>query len=167
MSSQSILDGKKATVAEITDKMKNSASFVVVDYQGITVAQANALRNAARAAGVDYRIYKNTFCRFAAKSCGFEGLEEVLEGPNAIAFSSDAVAPAKVIADFVKENRLQILRFKGGVIDGKVADADSVQKISQLPGRDALLAQMVGSFNAPIAKLAYAVNAIKEKLETA
>jgi len=165
MSSPAILEEKKAIVSEIADKMKQSNSFVVVDYQGITVAQANALRTAARAAGVDYKIYKNTFSRFAAKECGFDGLTDILVGTNAIAFSTDAVAGAKVIADFVKENRLTILKFKGGVIDGKVSGPDEVQAISQLPSKDTLLSQMLGSFNAPIARLAYVINAIKEKQE--
>jgi large subunit ribosomal protein L10 len=165
VASQAILETKKAVVSEISEKMKQASSFVIVEYQGLTVALANALRTQAKSAGVEYKIYKNTYCRFAAKECGYDGLEEILVGPNAIAFSADSVAPARLIADFAKENRLQNLKFKGGVIEGRVADAAEVEEISKLPGRDVLLSQMIGSFNAPIAKLAYVIKAIMEQKE--
>lgn len=164
MSSGAILEQKKQVVAEIAEKMKNAASFVIVDYKGINVAQVTALRKKAREMGVEYKIYKNTFLRFAAKECGFDALTDCLEGTTAIAFcNEDAVAPAKLIADFVKDNRLQTLTFKGGVIDGLVTDVDSIQQISQLPSKEVLLAKMLGSLNAPIAKFAYVINAIKEQ----
>ena len=166
MSSQAILEEKKLVVSEIVEKIKNSSSFVVVDYQGINVEQVTNLRNKAREAGVEYKIYKNTFLRFAAKECGYEALADSLLGQNAVVFSeNDPVAPAKLIADFVKENRLQILEFKAGVIDKKISSADEIRAISQLPAKDVLLARILGSLNAPISKFVYAVNALKEKLE--
>jgi large subunit ribosomal protein L10 len=168
MSSEAILEAKKAIVAEITEKMQNAVSFVIVDYKGINVAQVTELRERARKSGIDYKIYKNTFARFAARNCGYDDLVDKLEGPSAIAFSSsDAVAPAKLISEFVKEFRLQVLEFKGGVIDKKVSSPEELTQIAQLPSKEVLLSQVVGSFNAPIAKLAYAINALKEKLESA
>ena len=166
MSSQKILEQKKQIVTQIVDKINKSSSFVVVDYQGINVEQVTALRNKAREAGVEYKIYKNTFLKFAVKECGYEDILDALEGQNAVVFSeNDPVAPAKVIADFVKDNRLQILGFKTGVIDKKISNADEIVAISQLPSKEVLLAKIVGSLNAPVAKLVYALNAMKEKLE--
>ena len=166
MSSQAILEEKKLVVAEIVEKMNNASSFVVVDYQGINVEQVTALRNKAREAGVEYKIYKNTFLRFAAKECGFEDLADSLQGQNAVVFSeNDPVAPAKLIADFVKENRLQILEFRTGVIDRKISSAEEILAISQLPTKDVLLSKILGSLNAPVSKFVYALNALKEKLE--
>ena len=96
MSSETILEGKKAIVAEIVEKMNSAQAFVLVDYKGINVEQDTAFRAKARELNVDYKIYKNTFLRFAAKECGFEGLVDVLKGSTAIAFcNEDVVAPAK------------------------------------------------------------------------
>ncbi|MFA0816206.1 MAG: 50S ribosomal protein L10 [Anaerofustis sp.] len=164
MSSGAILEQKKQIVSEIAGKMKEAQSFVIVNYKGINVANVTALRVKAREMGVEYKIYKNTFLRFAAKECGYDELVDCFEGTTAIAFSNaDAVAPAKLIADFAKDNKLQTLDFIGGVIDKKVTDVESIQKISQLPSKEVLLAKMLGSLNAPIAKFAYALNAIKDQ----
>ena len=166
MSSGAILENKKQIVQEITDKMKSSQSFVFVDYKGINVEQATALREKTREAGVDYKIYKNTFLRFAAKAADYEGVIDCLTGSTAVAFcESDAVAPAKVIADFVKERNLKTLEFKGGVIDGEVLDVASITAVSKLPSREALLSQMLGSLNAPIANFAVVINEIKKQKE--
>lgn len=166
MSSGAILESKKQIIQEIADKMKASQSFVIVDYKGINVEQATSLREKAREVNVDYKIYKNTFLRFAAKECKFDSLLDCLVGSSAIAFcNDDAVAPAKVIADFVSDNKLSVLEFKGGVIDGVISDVETIKKVSKLPAKEVLLAQMLGSLNAPIANLAYAINAIKEKKE--
>lgn len=164
MSTGAILEQKQQIVTEIADKMKAAESFVIVNYKGINVAQVTALRVKAREIGVEYKIYKNTFLRFAAKECGYGELVGCLEGTTAVVFSDkDAVAPAKLIADFVKENKLQTLDFVGGVIDKSVTDVESIQKISQLPSKEVLLAKMLGSLNAPIANFAYVINAIKDQ----
>ena len=166
MSSQAILEQKKLIVNEITDKMKNSTSFVIVDYKGITVEQVTKLREKARAAGVEYKIYKNTYLRFAAKETGYEDIIPCLTESTAIAFcEEDSIAPAKVIADFVKENNLKILNFKGGVIERQVTSAEHIAEIAKLPGKEALIAKMLGCLNATIANFAYVINAIKEQKE--
>lgn len=166
MSTGAILDQKKQVVAEIAEKMKSAQSFVIVDYKGLNVENATALREKARSLGVDYKIYKNTFLRFAAKECGYDALIDCLVGTTAVAFcSTDAVAPAKLIAEFVKDKKLQTLEFKGGVIDSKITDIESIKKISQLPSKETLISQMLGSLNAPIANFAYVINAIKEQKE--
>ena len=164
MSSGAILEQKKQIVSEIAGKMKEAQSFVIVNYKGINVEKVTALRVKAREMGVEYKIYKNTFLRFAAQECGYDELVSCFEGTTAIAFSdTDAVAPAKLIADFAKDNKLQTLEFIGGVIDNAVTDADSIQKISQLPSKEVLIAKMLGSLNAPIANFAYVINAIKDQ----
>ncbi|MBE6039099.1 MAG: 50S ribosomal protein L10 [Anaerofustis stercorihominis] len=163
MASQVILAQKQAVVAEIVDKMKNCASFVLVDYQGINAEQVTALRAKARAMNVEYKIYKNTMLTLAAKECGFEGLEDALKGSTAIAFADDAVAPAKCISEFVKDNKLQILKFKGGVIDGKVSGVEEIQAIAALPPKDVLIAQVVGGIKSPITKFALVIKAIADK----
>ena len=166
MSSEKILNGKKVIVQEITEKMQNAQSFVLVDYQGLSVDHATALRKKAREAGVDYKVYKNTFMRFAAKECGYDELTDALEGITAVAFcNEDAVAPAKLIYDYVTENKLGTLKFKGGVIDKKVTPVDEIAKIAQLPSKDVLLAKLLGSMKAPISNFVYALDAIKKQKE--
>lgn len=168
MSSEKILEGKKAIVSEIAEKMKSAESFVLVDYQGLSVEHATALRKAAREAGVDYKVYKNTFMRLAAKESGYDDLTGILEGITAVAFcDNDAVAPAKVIYDYVTANKLQTLKFKGGVVEKKVSSAAEVEAIAQLPGKDVMIARVLGSMNAPIANFVYALDAIRKQKEEA
>lgn len=165
MASEKILAGKAEVVAMIAEKMKNSASFVFVDYKGINVEQVTALRNKAREMGVEYKIYKNTMLRLAANELGYTELADILTGSTAVAFSSDVIAPAKLFSEFVKDNRLNTLAFKGGVIDGKVTDVESITKIAELPAKEVLIAQVIGSLNAPITKFALVLKAIVEKDE--
>ncbi len=166
MSSEAILNSKKEIVKEIADKMKNSQSFVLVDYKGITVEQATALREKAREAGIEYKVYKNTFMRFAAKDSGYEELQPILEGPTAVVFcENDAIAPAKLIFDFVKERKLTVLAFKGGVIDKSITSVDEITAIAQLPSKDQLIAKILGSINSPIANLVYTFEAIRKQKE--
>lgn len=167
MSTGKILEAKQSVVQEIVDKMKDAQSFVVVDYKGIDVEKVTALRKNAREMNVDYKIYKNTMIRFAAKECGYPELVDVLTGSTAVAFcNDDAVKPAKLIYDFVKENKLQTLEFKGGVIDKAVTSVDEIKQIATLPSKEVLLSKMLGSLNAPIANFACVINAIKEQKES-
>ena len=166
VASETILEGKKAIVAEIVDKMKNAQAFVLVDYKGINVEQDTAFRKNAREADVDYKLYKNTFLRLAAKECGYDELVDALKGSTAVGFcNSDVVAPAKVVSEFAKSNDLECLTIKGGVIEGSIASLEELQKIATLPSREALLAKMLGSLQAPISNFACVINAIKEKKE--
>ncbi len=166
MSTGAILQGKKEVVNEIKEKMQKAEAFVIVDYKGITVEQDTILRSNARESGVDYKIYKNTLLRFAAKECGYDELTNCLVGSSAIAFcDNDVVAPAKVIAEYVKSSGVKTLEFKGGVIDGKISSVDEITKIATLPSREVLLSQMLGSLNAPISNFARVINQIREKAE--
>lgn len=145
---------KQAVVAELKEQMTSAKGAVFTSYRGLTVAQDTELRRELRAAGVTYRVVKNTMTRIAAKEAGLEGIDEHLEGTTALAFSAeDAVAPAKVICDYIKKNKLEdagILTVKVGLVEGKVIDASEVKALASLPSREELIAKLLGSMNAPI-----------------
>ena len=117
---QAIIDAKKAVVSEISEKMKNSASTVVVEYRGLTVAEVTQLRRNLREEGVEFKVYKNKLAQRAAEDAGVNALTESLTGPNAIAFGNDAVAPSRVLAKFAKEHENLVL--KAGIVEGKVVE---------------------------------------------
>src|SRR5699024_349376 len=115
-----VIEKKKQLVQEISDKFKASQSTLLVDYRGLDVAEVTELRKELREAGVDYKVYKNTMTRRAAKDAEIEELNDLLVGPTAIGFSNDEViAPARIINDFAKEH--EALEIKGGVNEGNVA----------------------------------------------
>ena len=153
---------KKPVVEEISANIKEAQSVVLVDYRGLTVEQDTELRKNLRAAGVSYKVYKNTMMNFAFKGTDFEGLAPYLEGPSAMAYSStDATAPARVLAEFAKKaNKLEI---KAGVVEGRVYDAAGMAKIADIPSREVLLGRLLGSMQSPIANLARVLNQIAEK----
>lgn len=157
-----VLEAKKSVVTEISDKMKSAATVVVVDYRGLNVSQVTELRKNLREAGVDFKVYKNTMARRAAEEVGFEGLNEHLVGPNAIAFSEeDVIAPAKILHEFSKEN--EALEIKAGVIEGEVATAEEMKALATLPSRDGLLSMLLSVLQAPVRNLALATKAVAEK----
>ena len=159
MPSQKVLDEKKQIVAGLTDQLRNAVSGVFVDYCGLTVEQDTQLRNKLREAGVEYKVVKNTLTRLAAKEVGFDELDPILNGPTALAISmTDEVAPAKVIADFAKNN--DKLEIKSGFLDGRVMSLDEVKALASTPNRETLLAQILGSLNAPVSKLVRTLQAL-------
>lgn len=153
MPSEKVLEAKKAQVAEVIDVLKEAQTGVLVDYRGLTVEEDTNLRTKLREANVKYFVMKNTLLLRAAKEVGLEALEEALHGPTAIAVSSeDAVAPAKVLADFAKDN--EKLEIKSGFMDGAVMSLDEIKKLAATPNMDTLIAKMMGSLNSPISSLA-------------
>ena len=153
MPSEKVLEAKKAQVAETVGILKAAQTGVLVDYRGLNVEEDTELRRKLREANVKYFVIKNTLLRLAAKEVGLDALDEALHGPTAIAVSSeDAVAPAKVIADFAKEN--DKLEIKTGFMDGAVISLDEVNKLAATPNMDTLIAKMMGSLNSPISSLA-------------
>lgn len=153
---------KKPIVDEISANIKGAQSVVVVDYRGLTVEQDTQLRKNLREAGITYKVYKNTFLNFAFKGTEFEGLAPYLEGPTAVAISTeDATAPARVLAQFAKTaDKLEI---KGGVVEGSVYDAKGMASIASIPSRDELLSKMLGSLQSPITNFARVMNQLAEK----
>ena len=170
---EAILQQKQGIVEDIKTKFETCKSSVLIDYRGLTVEEVTNLRNKFREAGVEYSVLKNTMIRRAVDALGMEGLEPVLEGPTAVAFGmEDAVAPAKIISDFIKET--EKTEIKAGVLEGKVVDVAAVKALASLPSREVLLAKVLGSMNAPITgfvtalsgnirNLLYVLNAIGEK----
>lgn len=152
MPSEKVLEAKKAQVAEIVESLKSAATGVLVDYRGLTVDEDTKLRNSLRAAGVKYFVVKNTLLRLAANQVGLEELDSILNGPTALAISDDPVAPAKVIADFAKEN--EKMEIKSGFMDGKVISLDEIKALAKTPSKETLIAKIMGSLNAPISDLA-------------
>lgn len=162
--SQTVLQQKQQQVTELVEKFENAASFVVVDYRGLTVAEVTELRKQLREAGVDMQVVKNTLLRRAAEKAEIEGLEEVFVGPTAIAFSSeDEVAPAKILVEFSKE--AEALEVKGGYLEGKVVSVETINKVATLPDRDGLLSMLLSTLQAPVRNAALAFKAVSEKKE--
>ncbi len=159
-----IIDEKKQSVAEITEHFKDSESVVIVDYRGLDVAEITALRKELRDNDITYKVYKNTMVRRAVDDVELGELNDILVGPTAIAFGKDdVVAPARIIYDFAKKHKE--LEIKGGVIQGKVAEVDQLQELSQLPDHDGLISMLLSVLQAPIRNLAYATKAIAEQKE--
>ncbi len=153
---------KAPIVEEISNGIKDAKSVVLVDYRGLTVEQDTNLRKALREANVTYKVYKNTMMNFAFKGTDFEGLAPYLEGPSAMAYSTeDATAPARVICNFAKT--AEKLEVKGGVVEGTVYDANGIKAISAIPSKDVLLGKLFGSMQSPIANLARVLNQIAEQ----
>lgn len=160
MPSEKILEAKKAQVADIIEALKGATTGVLVDYRGLTVEEDTKLRNDLRAAGVKYFVVKNTLLRLAAKETGLDELDSILHGPTALAISEDAVAPAKVISDFAKDN--EKFEIKSGFMDGKVLSLDEITKLAKTPNKETLIAKMMGSLNSPISGLARLLSTIAE-----
>ena len=124
-----ILAQKEAAVSALTDRMKDAASIVLVEYRGLTVAEVTELRKLLRAEDFDLQVYKNTIAQRAARSLGYDAFAEVLKGPNALAFGADQVAPARVLAKFAKDHDKLIV--KNGVVDGAVVDEETISSPQQ------------------------------------
>lgn len=167
---------KEKQVAELTEAMKSASAGVLVDYCGLTVEEVTELRKKLREADVEYKVYKNSVLKFASENSGYNDMAKYLDGPNAIAVSKDAIAPAKILVEFAKTH--QKLEIKAGFIDGKIATAQDVDALASLPSREEILAKVLGGFNAPVSGLAnvlqatvrsmvYALNAYAEKQQGA
>lgn len=164
--SEAAIAKKQELVELATTKLQESASVVVVDYLGLTVAQVTELRKQLREAGVEMHVMKNSIISRAAEAAGLEGMEDVFKGPTAVAFSSeDVVAPAKIMAEFAKT--AEALTIKGGVIEGKVASVEEIEALAKLPNRDGMLSMLLSVLQAPVRNFALAVKAVSEKEEEA
>lgn len=158
------IENKQVQVQEITEKFQGAASVVVVDYRGLNVAQVTELRKQLREAGVEFKVYKNTLTRRATEAAGLEGINDVLVGPNAIAFSNeDVVAPAKIINEFAKKN--EALEIKAGIIEGTISSVEDVKALAELPSREGLLSMLLSVLQAPVRNFALATKAVAEQKE--
>ena len=159
MPSAKVLEQKKAIVAELTDRLKNSVTGVLVNYKGINVADDTALCKELREAGVQYSVVKNTLLSRACEEAELTGLQTTLEGTTALATSDeDYAAAARILANYAKKSKT--FEIKGGYLDGEVVDLATIDSLAKLPTRDVLLANVLGAFQAPIASFARAIQAI-------
>ncbi len=157
MPKENTISQKRVVIDEISGKMKAAKAIVFADHRGLTVEQDTELRNALRKAGVEYKVVKNTLTRFAAKENGLDGLDPILNGPTAMASSStDAVAPAKVLSEYVK--KFDKLELKAGVVEGKIIDVNGIKALADLPSREVLISKVLGGLNAPISGLVNVLN---------
>ena len=164
MPNAKVLEAKKAVVAELTEKLQNAASGVLVDYKGITVAEDTALRNELRKNEVEYAVVKNTLTLFAVEGAGLSELSESLNGTTSLAIShNDPIAPMRVINKFAKQFNGAKFTIKAGFMDGKVISLEEIQALAELPSKEVLQAQALGMMLAPITSLAIVLKAIAEK----
>ena len=160
MPNAKVLESKKAMVEALSSKIKEATSVVFVDYKGISVAQDTELRKQFREAGVEYSVVKNTLTRFATKENGYD-FDEVLNGTTAMASTTgDPIAPARIVCEYAKKNKLA-LSIKGGVVEGSVLTAAQLNGFGELPSKNALVAQVLGTFLAPISSLAFVLDQIR------
>lgn len=163
MPSEKVMQAKQAKVEALTEQLKNAAACVLVDYKGITVADDTKLRKELREAGVSYSVQKNTLIRLAMHNIGYEQFDSVLEGTTAIAISeNDQTAAARILGDFAEKSN-GAFSLKAGFVDGEFYDADSVKKLSKIPSKEVLLAQLLGSLQGPMQKLAATLQALVDK----
>lgn len=162
MPSEKVLEVKKQQVAALKERIQNSCAGVIVNYEGISVADDTKLRKELREAGVEYTVIKNTLIRLALDGTGLEGMDSVLEGTSAIATSKeDYVAAARILGKY--EEQIKTFKMKSGFIDKDVIGEEKLSELSKLPSREVLLATVLSAFNAPIAAFARAVQAIVDK----
>lgn len=152
---------KAAVVTDVAAQVAKSQSLALAEYRGLTVENLNKLRVDARAKGVYLHVLKNTLARRAVAGTPFEVARESMVGPLIYGFSEDAVAAAKVIADFAKTNDKLII--KAGVYAGKALDVEGVKALASIPSREVLLAQVAGLLKSPIQRMAGVLAALADK----
>lgn len=162
MANQKIIEQKQNVVNEISDKIKNSSSVVWLEYQGLTVSETNELRRLLRETDSDFKVYKNTLVTRALKDLEIE-LNETLEGPKAIAFGKDAVAPIKTLSDFSKKH--QALELKVGIVDGEVANIDTLKQLATIPSREGLLTMVASGMLGIVRDFAICLDLHSKNLE--
>ena len=164
MPNAKVLSEKQAIVAELVEKLKGAASGVLVDYKGITVAEDTALRAELRKNNVEYAVVKNTLTRFAAQNAGLGELSDCLNGTTSLAIcESDPIAPMRVINKFAKQFNGEKFTIKAGFMDGKILPLSEIAALADLPSKEVLQAQVLGTMLAPITSLAIVLKAIAEK----
>lgn len=155
---------KEAVVAQVQSLAAKAQTLVMAEYRGISAGAVTELRVKAREQGVSLRVLKNTLVRRAVAGTPFEVASEKMIGPLIYGFSEDAVAAAKVLADFAKGNEVLVL--KAGVYEGKVLDANDVKQLASIPSKEVLLAQLMGLMQSPVSSLARVLAALAQQKES-
>ncbi|GJL84055.1 MAG: 50S ribosomal protein L10 [marine bacterium B5-7] len=155
------LTQKQAVVAEVTESISAAQAMILAEYRGLSVSQLTGMRAAAREAGVFVRVVKNTLARRVVAGSPFEGLSEHFVGPVIMTASDDPVAVAKLVSKFSKD--IEPLKITVGVMDGELINESQIQALAKLPSREELLATLVGTMQAPIAKLVQTLNEVPSR----
>ncbi len=155
------IESKKEVVAEVSERLKKAQAIVLAEYRGIVVEDITALRKQARASGVYLRVLKNTLARRAVKGTPFEKLSEQMSGPLAYGISDDPIAAAKVLHTYAKGNEKLVI--KGGMMPNHLMTAKEVGSLASMPSREELLAKLMGTMQAPIAKFVQTLNEVPGK----
>lgn len=162
MANQKILDAKQEIVNEIKSRVENSNSVVFFEYHNLTVAEMTELRRKLRETGSDLKVYKNTLAKRALDSLNFD-LEGELNGPKAVAFGTDTIAPIKVVNDFAKTH--PALEMKIGIVDGAVTKLDTLKQLAQVPSRDTLLTMLAAGLMGVVKDLSISLDLYSQQLE--
>ena len=162
MANKQVLENKQKTIDEITQNIKDSNSAVWFDYHGLTVGETIDLRKKLKDNDSYYKVYKNTLTKRALDSLKID-LGLTLEGPKAVAFGPDAIAPVKVLSDFAKKH--PTLELKVGIVDGKIADIDTLTKLSQIPSREGLLTMFASGLMEQVRNFAVCLDLHSKNLE--
>lgn len=160
MANQRIIDRKANVVDEISSKMKESSTYVFFEYRGLTVSETNELRKKLRATGSDFKVYKNTLAKRALDTLNID-LGSDLEGPKALAFGTDVIAPIKVLSDFAKKHTA--LELKIGVVDGAVADQKMLAELASIPSREGLLTMLAGGLIGVVRDLSISLDLLSQQ----
>ena len=162
MANAKILEQKQVVIDEIKAKFENAKSVVLFDPRGLKVSEVTELRRALRESGSDYKVYKNTLAKSALMESGLE-LDSYLEGPTAISFSSDELAPVKIISEFAKKH--DKLELKAGVVEGKVATLEELNSYAAIPSREGLLTMLAGGMIATVRDLSICLDLYTKQTE--
>lgn len=162
MASKRILEQKENTVKEITDKISNSKTFLLLNYQGLTVSEIAELRSSLREVNSDIKVYKNTLMNLALKNKNIE-LNDYMSGPNAYLFSESIIEPIKVVSKFAKEH--PALEVRVGYIDNQVVGKDVISQYATIPSMEGLLTMFAGGLIEHVRNLSIGLNLYAEKLE--
>lgn len=162
MASEKSLNLKKQTVNEIKDKLKNNKTFLILNYQGLSVPEVAELRRKLREVNTDFKVYKNTLMNIALTDEKIE-LNDYMQGPNAYLFSSDIIEPIKVVSEFAKAH--PALEVRVGLIDNEVADKDLINTYATIPSMEGLLTMLAGGMMEHVRNLSIALNLYGEGLE--
>jgi len=162
------LEIKKQVVAEIIEKFKAAESMVICSYSGLTVEQVTELRKQCRENNVHYCVLKNRLVARALQEMNIEGLNDLLEGPNAFVFGEkDVTAAPKIISSFIDKNKLTSLEIRGGLMGSEVMDIKTIKDLAATPSREELLGTLVGCLVSPVSALVSVLDEIAEKKESA
>ncbi len=162
MANQNIIAKKQEVVDEIKTKASESTTFVIFENHGLTVAETNELRRKLRENDSEFKIYKNTLVTRALNDLNID-LGVQMEGPKAIAFGKDAIAPIKVLSDFAKNH--EALEMKIGMVDGEVADINMLNQLATIPSREGLLTMLAGGLMGVVRDLSISLDLYSQQLE--